>query len=205
MAETTRDRLSKPWPRITVAHSVKQSQRLTRDWLTRYGWCQTISGSAWCFVSTTPRKWSPPAPPLHHQRPLILLPRRLASFLQRTLQPAFQLIFTTNTRTSGYFNCASMCTSLCSLPQPEFQLLVSPDNPIMQILLGHFTAIMVLIYPIKSCEWIAEDWGTPNRSAAFRLEGIFRNVLRGLQEFLKWPRRITCANWWLNGRVVIIL
>ncbi|KAH6721468.1 hypothetical protein BKA61DRAFT_590793 [Leptodontidium sp. MPI-SDFR-AT-0119] len=95
------------------------------------------------------------------------------------------------TRTSGYFDCANLCSSLSSLPHAEFQLLVSPDNPVMQILLGHFAAIMVLVYPVKSCDWTNENWGTPNREAVFQLDGIFKNLPIGMQGYLDWPRTIT--------------
>ncbi|PVH73709.1 hypothetical protein DL98DRAFT_400502, partial [Cadophora sp. DSE1049] len=69
----------------------------------------------------------------------------------------------------------------------EFQLLVSPDNPIMQILLAHFAAIMVLVYPIKSTKWNSENWGTPNRGAAFQLSVLSRNVPGDMQGYLNWP------------------
>ncbi|KAH7395632.1 hypothetical protein BKA64DRAFT_674143 [Cadophora sp. MPI-SDFR-AT-0126] len=87
----------------------------------------------------------------------------------------------------------NLCSALSSLPQATFQLLVSPDDPVMQTLLAHFAALLVLVYPIKSTRWSSENWGTPNRDAAFQLSGLLRNVPRDMQGYLDWPRMVTCS------------
>lgn len=63
----------------------------------------------------------------------------------------------------------------------------------MQILLAHFIAVLVMIYPIKAMEWDGRDLGKPNRITLFRLDGIIANVPVSMHELLRWPRTIAAS------------
>jgi hypothetical protein len=84
-----------------------------------------------------------------------------------------------------------MCASLSALPQSEFEAVIDTSNPVMQILLAHWAAVLVLIYPIKACEWKGRDMGIPNRGTVFQLDSIYNNVPPRLRQYLKWPLRAT--------------
>jgi hypothetical protein len=74
----------------------------------------------------------------------------------------------------------------------DFQLFTSPTNAVAQILLAHFVAILVLMAPIKSCEWAGRYIGVPNQKiAVYRLESIHHNVPVEMRKFLEWPMRAT--------------
>jgi hypothetical protein len=57
----------------------------------------------------------------------------------------------------------------------------------MQILLAHWAAILVLIYPIKACEWYGRDMGIPNRRTVFKIDSIYKTVPVSLRRYLEWP------------------
>jgi hypothetical protein len=70
---------------------------------------------------------------------------------------------------TAYFNYSILCSFLTALPQPEFETIIDTTNPVMQILLAHWAAVLLLIYPIKACEWYGRDMGIPNRRTVFKL------------------------------------
>ena len=93
--------------------------------------------------------------------------------------------------TLAYFKYFDLCTGLGTLLEPEFQMLIDPMRPIMQVLLAHYVAVLILIYPIKAMEWDGRNMGKPNRATVFRLDSMLRNIPGKMHRLLDWPLKVT--------------
>lgn len=80
---------------------------------------------------------------------------------------------------------------LSFLPHASFQAFIQPSNAIAQILLAHYVALLGLMAPIKSREWVGRNMGSPNRDTVFRLDGIWNNVPECMRGYLGWPMKAT--------------
>jgi hypothetical protein len=95
----------------------------------------------------------------------------------------------------AYSNYMTLCIGLATLPEPEFRELIDSSKPVMQVLLGHFAAVLHLIYPIKAREWKDRNLGTPNRNVVFRLDNIYQNLPPSMWSYLDWATTSHAVPW----------
>ena len=109
-----------------------------------------------------------------------------------TCPTVFGRRFKTNMPSLAYFKYSTLCYSLSSLPDQEFRTLIDSSNAITQILLAHFAAALLLVYPIKSREWSGRVMGY--RRTVFRIQRIYDNVPSFMQGYLTWPMSATVSS-----------
>lgn len=83
-----------------------------------------------------------------------------------------------------------LCSTLPALPDDEFRAMLDPNNAVAQVLLVHYAAILVLLYPIKAMEWTGRDLGRPNRRTLFRTEFLFKHIPPSMEQYAAWPLRV---------------
>ena len=80
-----------------------------------------------------------------------------------------------------------LCSTLPALPDADFRSMLDPDNALAQVLLVHYAAILVLLYPIKALEWRGRDLGRPNRRTVFNTKFLFRYIPASMAKYAVWP------------------
>ncbi|KAF2834952.1 hypothetical protein M501DRAFT_999756 [Patellaria atrata CBS 101060] len=106
------------------------------------------------------------------------------TLMLKSLQQAY------NDPGESYLTFSALYTFPATLSIPEFQDFISTGNTSAQILLGHFIAVQVILYPILAYE--RERFDGVQAPTAFMdwLDGIYAGLPNILKSYLEWPMAV---------------